>query len=58
MPVVVGMSNLREVREAVAAWRWAKDEGDKRSSSAALQAGTVFLGQLGVIHSLQKLKLR
>ena len=38
MPVVVGMSNLREVREAVAAWRWAKDEGDKRSSSAALRS--------------------
>jgi len=26
MPVVVGMSNLREVHEAVDAWRWAKDE--------------------------------
>jgi hypothetical protein len=27
MPVVVGMSNLQEVHAAVAAWRWARDEG-------------------------------
>lgn len=27
MPVVVGMSNVREVHEAVEAWRWARDEG-------------------------------
>jgi len=27
MPVVVGTSNLGEVHEAVAAWRWAKDAG-------------------------------
>jgi len=26
MPVVVGMSNLREVHETVAAWRWANDQ--------------------------------
>jgi D-arabinose 1-dehydrogenase len=27
MPVVVGMSKVQEVHEAVGAWRWAKDEG-------------------------------
>jgi D-arabinose 1-dehydrogenase len=26
MPVVVGMSNLREVHETIAAWRWANDQ--------------------------------
>ena len=30
MPVVVGMSNLREVHEAVAAWRWANDQVEGR----------------------------
>jgi len=43
MPVVVGMSNVREVHEAVAAWRWAKDEGrrEELERKAAL-ALTVF----------------
>lgn len=27
MPVVIGMSNLREAHAAVGAWRWARDEG-------------------------------
>jgi len=27
MPVVVGMSKVQEVHEAVDAWRWAKDQG-------------------------------
>jgi len=30
MPVVVGMSNLREVHETVAAWRWANDQDKGR----------------------------
>jgi hypothetical protein len=30
MPVVVGMSNLREVHETVAAWRWANDRDEGR----------------------------
>jgi D-arabinose 1-dehydrogenase len=30
MPVVVGMSNLREVHETVAAWRWANDQDEGR----------------------------
>lgn len=30
MPVVVGMKNLREVHETVAAWRWAKDQDEGR----------------------------
>jgi D-arabinose 1-dehydrogenase len=30
MPVVVGMSNLREVHETIAAWRWANDEDEGR----------------------------
>ena len=30
MPIVVGMSNLREVHEAVAAWRWANDQVERR----------------------------
>jgi len=30
MPVVVGVSNLREVHETVAAWRWAKDQDEGR----------------------------
>jgi D-arabinose 1-dehydrogenase len=38
MPVVVGMSNLQEVHAAVAAWRWARDEGrrDELERKAAL----------------------
>ena len=38
MPVVVGMSNLREVHAAVEAWRWARDEGrqEELASKAAL----------------------
>lgn len=41
MPVVVGMSNLREVHAAVEAWRWARDEGkqDELASKAALAQG-------------------
>lgn len=30
VPVVVGMSNLREVHETVAAWRWANDQDKGR----------------------------
>ena len=30
MPVVVGMSNLREVHETIAAWRWANDHDEGR----------------------------
>jgi D-arabinose 1-dehydrogenase len=30
IPVVVGLSNLREVHETVAAWRWANDLDDGR----------------------------
>ena len=30
MPIVVGLSNLREVHETVAAWRWANDPDDGR----------------------------
>lgn len=30
MPVVVGMSNLREVHETVASWRWANDQVEGR----------------------------
>jgi hypothetical protein len=30
MPVVVGMSNLQEVHETVAAWRWANDQDKGR----------------------------
>jgi hypothetical protein len=30
MPVVVGMKNLREVHETVAAWRWANDQDEGR----------------------------
>ncbi|KAN0131040.1 Aldo/keto reductase [Lactarius tabidus] len=30
MPVVVGMSNLKEVHAAVEAWRWARDEDEGR----------------------------
>lgn len=38
MPVVIGMSNVREVHEAVEAWRWARDEGrqEELTSKAAL----------------------
>ncbi|KAI9433303.1 Aldo/keto reductase [Lactarius indigo] len=41
MPVVVGMSKLREVHAAVEAWRWARDEGRKEEleSKAALARG-------------------
>ncbi|KAI0253161.1 NADP-dependent oxidoreductase domain-containing protein [Lactifluus subvellereus] len=41
MPVVVGMSNLREVHAAVAAWRWARDEGrqEELEGKAALAQG-------------------
>ena len=43
MPVVVGMSNLREVHAAVEAWRWARDgdEGKKKEleRKAALALG-------------------
>jgi D-arabinose 1-dehydrogenase len=41
MPVVVGMSNVREVHEAVEAWRWARDEGrqEELTSKAALAQG-------------------
>lgn len=41
MPVVVGMSDLREVHAAVEAWRWARDEGrqDELESKAALARG-------------------
>lgn len=43
MPVVVGMSNLREVHAAVEAWRWARDEDDGRreelEGKAALALG-------------------
>jgi len=57
MPVVVGMSNLREVRRGrrcmgVGQGRGRQEELER--SPALAQAGTVFLGQLGVIHSLQK----
>ena len=45
MPVVVGMSNLREVHEAIASWRWANDQDIERreelESKAAL-AQAVF----------------
>ena len=30
IPVVVGMSNLHEVHETVAAWRWANDQDKGR----------------------------
>ncbi len=30
MPVVVGVSNLREVHETIAAWRWANDQDEGR----------------------------
>lgn len=30
MPVVIGMSNLRDVHETVAAWRWANDQDKGR----------------------------
>jgi hypothetical protein len=30
MPVVVGMSDLREVHAAVRAWRWARDDDEGR----------------------------
>lgn len=41
MPVVVGMSDLREVHAAVEAWRWARDKGrqDELESKAALAQG-------------------
>jgi D-arabinose 1-dehydrogenase len=41
MPVVVGMSNVREVHAAVEAWRWARDEGrqEELESKAALARG-------------------
>ncbi|KAH9167620.1 Aldo/keto reductase [Lactarius sanguifluus] len=41
MPVVVGMSDLREVHAAVDAWRWARDKGrqDELESKAALAQG-------------------
>lgn len=41
MPVVVGMSNLNEVHAAVAAWRWARDEGrrEELEGKAALAQG-------------------
>ena len=43
VPVVVGMSNLREVHTAVGAWRWARDKGrqEELESKAAL-AQAVF----------------
>ncbi|KAH9057727.1 Aldo/keto reductase [Lactarius vividus] len=41
MPVVVGMSDLREVHAAVEAWRWARDKRrqDELESKAALARG-------------------
>jgi len=41
MPVVVGMSDLREVHATVEAWRWARDEGrqEELESKAALARG-------------------
>jgi len=41
MPVVVGMSNVREVHAAVEAWRWARDEGrqEELESKAAVVRG-------------------
>jgi len=43
MPVVIGMSDLREAHAAVGAWRWARDEGrvEELERKAAL-AQTVF----------------
>jgi D-arabinose 1-dehydrogenase len=43
MPVVVGMSNLQEVHAAVAAWRWARDEGRREElEGKAARAQAVF----------------
>jgi D-arabinose 1-dehydrogenase len=45
MPVVIGMSSLREVHETIAAWRWANDQDEGRQEelkSKAALAQAVF----------------
>ena len=43
MPVVVGMSNLREVHAAVEAWRWARD-GDEGKKEELERKAALALG--------------
>ncbi|KAH9991494.1 NADP-dependent oxidoreductase domain-containing protein [Russula vinacea] len=44
MPVVVGLSNLREVHETVAAWRWANDPDDGRREELERKAALAHDG--------------